>query len=97
MTDTAPSDAITSDARLRRMHFRAWHRGTKEADILLGSFVDTHMASFNAEQLGLMEALLEEQDVDILAWAIGAAPCPPRFEGELMRAIQRLDYLPPVR
>jgi antitoxin CptB len=39
------------------------------------------------------EALLEEQDVDIMAWAIGTAPPPARYQGETMRRLQGLNYI----
>jgi antitoxin CptB len=39
------------------------------------------------------EALLEEQDVDIMAWAIGTAPPPARYEGGQMRRLQDLNYI----
>ena len=30
------------DTRLKRLRFRAWHRGTKEADLMIGGFFDAH-------------------------------------------------------
>jgi antitoxin CptB len=39
------------------------------------------------------EALLEEQDVDIMAWAIGAQPVPQRWDCEMMRAMRQVDYI----
>ena len=80
--------------RLKRLKFRAWHRGTKEADLMIGGYFDAHGAGWSAEQIDWFEALLEEQDVDIMAWAIGTQTVPARFEGEMMTAMQRLDYLP---
>jgi antitoxin CptB len=85
------------DARLKRLRFRAWHRGTKEADLLVGGFFDVHASDWNDEQIGWFEALMEEQDVDIMAWAIGTAPVPERWQGEMMTAMQRLNYIPIAR
>jgi antitoxin CptB len=81
------------DARLRRLSFRAWHRGTREADFMIGGFFDAHGENWGGEEMGWFEALLEEQDVDIMAWAIGTAPPPERFEGPMMRRLQHLDYI----
>ena len=61
------------DARLKRLRFRAWHRGTREADLLIGGFFDRHHAGWDEAEIDWFEALLEEQDVDIMAWAIGTA------------------------
>jgi antitoxin CptB len=81
------------DARLKRLRFRAWHRGTREADFMIGGFLDAHGASWGEEEMAWFEALLEEQDVDIMAWAIGTAPPPERFEGGQMRRLQDLNYI----
>jgi antitoxin CptB len=79
--------------RLRRCKFRAWHRGTREADFLVGGFFDSRHESWNEADIAWFEALLDEQDVDILAWAMGAAEPDRRFSGVLMEALQRLDYV----
>ncbi len=82
------------DTRLKRLRFRAWHRGTKEADLLIGGFFDTHGESWNDAEIDLFEALLEEQDVDIMAWAIGTVAVPERYEGSITAALKALNYVP---
>ena len=84
---------LDRDARLKRLRFRAWHRGTQEADLLIGGFFDRHHQAWSEEETAWFERLLEEQDVDILAWAIGTAPAPARWGGEMMRRLQSLDYI----
>ena len=79
--------------RLKRLRFRAWHRGTKEADLLIGGFFDRHGESWSDEEMELFEALLQEQDVDIMAWAIGTAEPPERYQGALMRELKALNYI----
>lgn len=81
------------DARLKRLHFRAWHRGTREADFMIGGFFDAHGASWGDEEMAWFEALLEEQDVDLMAWAIGTAEPPERYAGAQMRRLQDLNYI----
>jgi len=81
------------DARLKRIRFRAWHRGTREADYMIGCFFDRHGASWNEEELAWFETLIEEQDVDILAWALGTQAVPSAFTGPLMDALKKLDYV----
>lgn len=81
------------DPRLRRLRFRAWHRGTREADLLLGGFFDRHHSSWSNEEIDWFERLLEEQDVDILAWAMGTAQAPRRLAGEMMLRLKKLDYM----
>ena len=81
------------DARLRRIRYRAWHRGTREADFLIGGFFDCCHAEWGDDELAWFEALIEEQDVDIMAWAIGTAQPPERFAGPMMQRLQRTDYI----
>lgn len=79
--------------RLNRMKFRAWHRGTREADYMIGGFFDRYHDGWNAADLDWFEDLLEEDDVDVMAWALKTQPVPDRFEGELMGLMQLLDYV----
>jgi antitoxin CptB len=79
--------------RLKRLGFRAWHRGTREADLLIGGFFERHSDQWSDEETAWFEALVEEQDVDIMAWAIGTAPAPERFEGAMMGRLRELDYI----
>ena len=86
-------DLLTFEGRKQRARFRAWHRGTREADYMIGGFFDRYHADWAEEELVWFEALLEEDDVDVMAWALKTQPTPPRFEGELIERMQRLDYV----
>lgn len=81
------------DEELKRLHWRAHHRGTREADMLVGGFFDAHHGSWDAAGRALFAQLLDEQDVDIIAWAVGTAEPPERFEGPMLNALRRLDYV----
>jgi len=81
------------NVRSKRLRFRAWHRGTREADFLIGGFFDAHGESWGDDEMTWFEALLEEQDVDIMAWALGTAPPPERFDGAAMRRLQTVNYI----
>lgn len=81
------------DEVLRALQYRARHRGTREADMMIGGFFDAHHESWNAQDRALFAALLSEQDVDIMAWAIGTADAPERFAGPMIDALKRLDYV----
>ena len=84
---------MPSDADLKRLHWRAHHRGTKEADMMIGGFFDAHHASWCEAERVQFEQMLEEQDVDIMAWAHGTADAPERFEGPMIAALKKLDYI----
>lgn len=82
------------ETRIKRLRFRAWHRGTKEADLLIGGFFDQHHAGWTQEDAEFFEELLEEQDVDIMAWAMGTAEVPERYQSTIMNALKTLSYVP---
>jgi len=84
---------MNREDRLKRLRFRAWHRGTREADFMIGGFFDRHHADWQDADMAWFEALLNEEDVDIMAWAIGTLPVPERYAGPLMRHMQKLDYI----
>ena len=79
--------------QLRALKWRAWHRGTKEADLMIGGFYDAHHANWDEGQMRWFADLLNEQDVDIMAWGIGTLPVPPRFDGPMMEAFRKLDFI----
>ena len=89
----AANDAITHDHRLRRLRFRAWHRGTKEADLLIGGYATRFADGWNDAELRWFEAILDEQDVDVMGWAFGTIVVPDAFQGPMMDALKRLDYV----
>ena len=84
---------MLADLELKRLRWRATHRGTREADMLIGGFFDAHHKGWSAEERAMFAEMLDEQDVDIMAWAVGTAEPPPRFEGPMIEALRRLDYI----
>ena len=81
------------DELLRALKYRACHRGTREADMMIGGFFDAHHAGWDAHERSLFAALLAETDVDIMAWAIGTQPIPDRYQGPMMVTMQQLDFI----
>ena len=90
MSDDATDDL---DFRRRRIAYRAWHRGTREADMMVGGFADRYSADWGPAELDWFERLLEETDVDIMAWGLGRQPPPERLAGAMMDAFMRLDFI----
>ncbi len=80
--------------RVARARFRAWHRGTREADLMVGGFFDRHHAQWGETELAWSEALLDEDDVDVMAWAMKRQQAPQKFTGPLLQALEKLDYVP---
>lgn len=61
--------------------------------MLVGGFFDAHHASWGDGERALFAEMLDEQDVDIMAWAHGTAEPPERFDGPMIEALKRLDYI----
>jgi antitoxin CptB len=82
--------AETSDRRERlgRITFRAWRRGFREADLVLGPFMEREGAGLSDDELDMLEALLSEDDHDIYAWIIEGAPTPDRHATPLMTKLR---------
>lgn len=66
----------TAEARLKRMAMRSWRRGTKEMDLVLGPYADAHLAAMTLAELDAFDALLEENDQDLMAWMLGQKAAP---------------------
>lgn len=79
--------------RLARLKFRAWHRGTREADYMIGCFFDRFHAEWTEDDIVWFEDLIDEDDVDIMAWALGVQIAPDRYLGALMDKMKSLDYV----
>jgi antitoxin CptB len=89
--------AMPSDPDLKRLAWRAHHRGTKEADLLIGGFFDAQHQQWTPHDRSQFAAMLEEQDADIMAWAHGTAEPPERFAGPMIAALRKLDYIQVAR
>ena len=82
----------TDDARLKKLRFRAWRRGFREADLILGPFADKHVASFTPEELDVFERLLEVPDQDLYAWITEREPTPAEWDIDLMSRIKAFRF-----
>jgi antitoxin CptB len=78
---TRSSDGL--DVRRRKVLFRAWHRGMRETDLILGRFADAAIADLSDAEIGDFEQLLEATDRDVLAWLLGEYGISPEFDTPL--------------
>ncbi|WP_426418950.1 succinate dehydrogenase assembly factor 2 [Bradyrhizobium genosp. A] len=78
-----------SDIQRRRLLFRSRHRGTQESDLILGSFAETFLTSFDGAQLDQFEALLDCTDADLFDWIFGGS-APPEHDHDVMHLL--LDF-----
>src|SRR3990172_4013536 len=83
--ETTMSESL--DIRRKRLRHRCRYRGTKELDVLLGSFAEAHLESFDADQLGRFETLLDVPEPLILSWLTRQEPPPTAFDTDVLRLL----------
>ncbi|NIX77563.1 succinate dehydrogenase assembly factor 2 [Microvirga terricola] len=76
------------DVRRRKVLFRAWHRGMREMDLIMGRFADAEIATFSEEDLAEFERLIEVLDRDLLSWITGEAATPENYDTPLFRRLK---------
>ena len=71
---------METEATLRkRLSMRAWRRGMREMDLILGPYADAHLAGMDDAGLAAFDALLDQNDQDLLPWILGQQPRPDPF------------------
>jgi antitoxin CptB len=91
MTGTArSSDEL--DRRRRKILFRAWHRGMREMDLIMGRFADAALAELTETELAEFERLIEVPDDKLLAWVTGAAAIPAGYDTPLFRRLRDFHF-----
>lgn len=84
---------MTSDeTRLKKLKYRAWHRGFREADLILGPFAEKHVADLGDAELDAFEVLLDQPDQDLYEWIVEKTPTPPEFDGAIMNRIKAFRF-----
>lgn len=71
----------------KKMIFRSWHRGTREMDLIMGSFANIHVPQMRQEELALYDELLQNSDPDLYNWIIGREALP---EGQKTPVMEKL-------
>lgn len=75
----------TRETRIKRMKMRAMRRGIKEMDIVMERYADAHLATMSDAELDAFDALLHENDQDLLTWVTGTVPAPDEHAALIAR------------
>jgi antitoxin CptB len=73
------------DERRRRLLFRAWRRGVREMDLIVGRFADAHIDKFDATELDQFEQLIEVPNAELYAWIVGNEAVPREHDSQVLR------------
>jgi len=80
------------DARRRKLKFRAWRRGFRELDLLIGSFADKYLDTYGEAELDQFEAILGLPDWEVFAWLIGQADVPDNHRSPVLDQLIAFKY-----
>ncbi len=71
----------------KRLQYRSWHRGTREMDLLLGSFADGHLSGFSESELAQYEEILNISDPDLYNWMTGQEAAPANLLNSVLEKL----------
>ena len=80
------------DPRRKKLQYRAWHRGFREADLILGPFADAHVGTLDEATIDEFEVLLDQPDHDLYAWIIGQTEPPSPFDCSALALIRQFRF-----
>lgn len=81
------------EIRIKQLRYRAWRRGFREHDFLMGTYADEHLDNFSDEELDIFDALLEEADWDVYYWIVGQQEPPEKFKTKILEELQSFASL----
>ncbi len=90
-TPTRDMDAQGVENYRKKLLYRSWHRGTREMDMIMGTFADRNLAQFGVEDLAIYEDILTENDPDLYDWISGRTALPENKDNRVMRLLLAHD------
>jgi antitoxin CptB len=81
------------DVRRRKLLFRAWHRGMREMDMVMGRFADRHIETLADAELDEFERLLGLPDPELLAWISGGEAVPENYDTPVFRRLRDFHFV----
>jgi antitoxin CptB len=79
------------DIRRRKLLFRAWHRGMREMDLVMGRFADAVLERLTQDELDVFEQLMEVPDRELLAWVTDEVHAPATYDTPLFRRLREFS------
>src|ERR687889_2874226 len=83
-----PRSAPALHPRRRQVLYRAWHRGMREMDLIMGRFADAEIGDLSDEDLAEFERLIEVPDRDLLGWITGEIETPSNYDTSVFRRLK---------
>jgi antitoxin CptB len=80
------------DPRRKKLLFRAWHRGMREMDLIMGRFAETRLPAMTDADMDIFEALIEVPDRDLLAWITDRDTVASNYDTDVYRALKAFHH-----
>jgi antitoxin CptB len=93
MTGTTRTSAGL-DERRRRLLYRAWHRGMREMDLIMGRFADAAIGDMTEAELDAFERLNDVPDPDLYNWIANNADVPAPHDSALIARLRAFHHGP---
>lgn len=77
------------EKRRRRLIYRATHRGTREADLIIGQFAIAFVPTMTIYEMDDFERILKLPDADLILWLAGSKTIPVPIDSPLLQAVCR--------
>ena len=71
----------------KKILFRSWHRGTKEMDLVLGTYADNNFSNMSYDELMHFQSFLNLSDPDLYKWLISEEKAFPEEFRDLIEDI----------
>lgn len=79
----------TPENKRKRLRFRSWHRGTRELDLIMGTFADRTLDTLSGAELDLYDQILTHPDPDLYNWITGEEDVPANAMNSVMERLLR--------
>ncbi len=76
----------------KKVKFRAWRRGFREMDLLMGTFADRFISDMEDSEVVEFERLLATPDWEVYAWIIGQKPIPDNHKSGILDRLIAFRY-----
>ncbi|KAA5804882.1 succinate dehydrogenase assembly factor 2 [Alkalicaulis satelles] len=87
-----PNRPINAADRRKRLLFRAWRRGFKEADLIMGRFAEARLETLSSDELDAFERLLDAPDTEVYGWITGTIETPRNFDTPVLDALKAFRF-----
>ena len=77
---------------LNKIEYRLKYRSTREMDLIFGKFWSYFKKNYSEKELIIFKKLIDEDDVDIYNWIIGASAIPEIYDIIIKKIRSKIEF-----